>query len=296
MMTFDEIQLMARTIVSKQIELSAEKQLKNMYSYKKNNLRGKNGCVICIGETADGPLKIDMGKMGVNAFFGGTTGSGKTILLLTMMLGLLENYGSKELELLIHYGKDGSTYQTFRNLNNVQLLPQKSDLAEAIKRLKAEQERRDALFATFDGCYDIEDYNALSMEKLDYKLLIIDEFSHLVGHVDSIGTKTKPGLLLELTSKCRSAGIFVIIATQRKSDNLISTDVTENFGIRVALRCKEQGSSKTIINSHDACSILDSQKGRGYYQGDDLVPFQSYYISGAQLKQRVLEIERSQGE
>ncbi|MCL1949976.1 MAG: FtsK/SpoIIIE domain-containing protein [Turicibacter sp.] len=240
------------------------------------------GLKIIPGHTERGALEINLSTDGANVFIGGATGSGKTMMVNAILLQLLENY--PDIAVFVHDGKLGAGYKPFFPLPNFHMIPL-DGLESQLQAILSEVDSRNARFAGLENCWDIEDYNQQQESPLNYWLVVIDEFSHLAKK------KNIMEKLVEMACRCRSAGIFLMMATQRKTDKAVGNDLTDNFGVRIALRVLEESSSKAIIGSPEACHIPASKKGQAIYRGDELITFQGFYLSSGELVRRIEKIK-----
>jgi len=196
----------------------------------------------------------------------GTTGSGKSEALNTILFGLTRHYASDELRLMLVDPKgteltpfDGSSYLE----GSIGW-----DDADAIKLLKAaveEMQRRYQAFKTA-GKRSLAEFNAAALDKdrLPWWLVVLDEYADLTH--DPLAKKEIEAELKRLAQKARAAGIHVIIATQKPSAEVISTNLRSNLPAQLALRVKSATESRVIIDEAGAENL--NGKGDGLLKAD----------------------------
>lgn len=196
----------------------------------------------------------------------GTTGSGKSEALNTILFGLTRHYSSDELRLMLVDPKgtelapfDGSSYLE----GSIGW-----DDADAIKLLKAaveEMQRRYQAFKTA-GKRSLAEFNAavLDKDRLPWWLVVLDEYADLTH--DPLAKKEIEAELKRLAQKARAAGIHVIIATQKPSAEVISTNLRSNLPAQLALRVKSATESRVIIDEAGAENL--NGKGDGLLKAD----------------------------
>ena len=185
----------------------------------------------------------------------GTTGSGKSIFMHSVILSIIMRYAPSEVRLCMVDPKrvEFSKYKDEPHL----LCPIISDpnLAYATTtKLVDEMENR---FTSFElaGVSNIKQYNKYAretgLEPIPYIVLIIDEFADLV---ESVKTIIQP--VQRLGQKARAAGIHMIIATQRPSTDVLPGTVKANLAVRVALMTSSPVDSNVILGEGGAEKLL----------------------------------------
>ena len=131
----------------------------------------------------------------------------------------------------------------------------------ALKKLIEMMDERNALFRNvyIDGkqivCKDLDRYNqvmeTLGKPKLKRVVVIMDEFQNII-----LANREVEGSLQKLTSLARSAGIHIIIATQRPSTEFITGSIKANVPSAIAFRVKDQTNSRIILDENGAEQLL----------------------------------------
>jgi S-DNA-T family DNA segregation ATPase FtsK/SpoIIIE len=182
----------------------------------------------------------------------GTTGSGKSEALNTILFGLTQHYAPSELQLILVDPK-GTELTPFENSAFLRD-PIGWDDQEAIELLKKavdEMQKRYLLFRQ-RGKRSLVEYNAEvdKSEKLPWWLVVLDEYADLTH--DPQSKKDIEVELKRLAQKARAAGIHIIIATQKPSAEVISTNLRSNLPSQLALRVKSAIESRVVIDEAGA--------------------------------------------
>jgi DNA segregation ATPase FtsK/SpoIIIE, S-DNA-T family len=234
-----------------------------------------------IGEGADGPFTIDLRRDGPHGLVAGTTGSGKSELLQTVIASLAVNNRPDEMNYVLVDYKGGAAFKDCNNLPHTVGMVTDLDghlTSRALESLGAELHRREHQLARADA-KDIEDYLAAKgpddppMPRL---LIVIDEFAALVAELPDFVTG-----LVDIARRGRSLGVHLILATQRPA-GVVSAEIKSNTNLRIALRVTDAGDSQDVIEAADAAQIAKSTPGRGFARlgHSSLVTFQSSRVGG----------------
>ncbi|MFE7811182.1 FtsK/SpoIIIE domain-containing protein [Streptomyces sp. NPDC057433] len=244
---------------------------------------GGQSTMAVIGESYDGPFGIDMRKDGPHGLIAGTTGSGKSELLQTIVAALaVANTPENMTFVLVDY-KGGSAFKDCVKLPHTVGMVTDLDahlVERALESLGAELKRREHILADADA-KDIEDYQDLvrrdpSHAPVPRLLIVIDEFASMVRDLPDFVTG-----LVNIAQRGRSLGIHLLLATQRPS-GVVSPEIRANTNLRIALRVTDAGESSDVIDAPEAGHISKSTPGRAYVRlgHASLVPFQSGRVGG----------------
>jgi S-DNA-T family DNA segregation ATPase FtsK/SpoIIIE len=244
---------------------------------------GGQSTLAVIGESYDGPFGIDMRKDGPHGLIAGTTGSGKSELLQTIVAALaVANTPENMTFVLVDY-KGGSAFKDCVKLPHTVGMVTDLDahlVERALESLGAELKRREHILAAADA-KDIEDYQDLvrrdpSHPPVPRLLIVIDEFASMVRDLPDFVTG-----LVNIAQRGRSLGIHLLLATQRPS-GVVSPEIRANTNLRIALRVTDSGESTDVIDSPEAGQISKNTPGRAYARlgHASLVPFQSGRVGG----------------
>jgi len=231
-------------------------------------------------DIAGEPVVVDLGKM-PHLLVAGTTGSGKSVGVNSMLLSLLFKSSPEDVRLIMIDPKmlELSVYEGIPHL----LCPVVVDMKEAANALKwcvAEMERRYQLMAAL-GVRNLVGFNRkvkdaikagepikdplhksilpdeepVFLESLPYVVVVIDEFADMMMVV---GKKVEE-LIARIAQKARAAGIHLILATQRPSVDVITGLIKANIPTRIAFQVASRIDSRTILDQQGAEQLL----GRG---------------------------------
>ena len=179
----------------------------------------------------------------------GTTGSGKSVCIHSIINSILYKAKSSDVKIIMIDPKvvELSVYNGIPHL----LIPVVTDTKKAagvLAWLVQEMENRYIAFAT-KGVKDLKGYNETVKEennfgKLPSIVIIIDEFADLIEW----DKETTENFLYRLTQRAKKVGIYIIIATERPSINIITGTIKANISTRIALEVFSQIDSKLIID------------------------------------------------
>ncbi len=241
---------------------------------------------LCIGlgkDISGNIITADLAKM-PHLLVAGSTGSGKSVCINTIITGLLYKASPTEVKLILVDPKvvELSNYNGIPHL----LTPVVTDAKKAASALHwavAEMERRYKMFAD-SHVREINSYNQQAEEKMPFIVIIIDELSDLmmVAKVDV------EDAILRLAQKARAAGIHLILATQRPSVDVITGIVKANIPSRIAFAVSSQTDSRTILDMGGAEKLLGKGDMLFYPIGyNKPVRVQGAFVSDAELNRIV---------
>jgi len=237
--------------------------LKEMLETKEfKSCSDKSNLSIALGrDVAGNPIVIDLKRM-PHLLVAGSTGSGKSIGLHSMMLGFLYQNSPADLRLLIIDPKRVE----FTNYNGVPhlLAPVVTEVDKAVNVLRwalSEMDRRFKLFAETSR-RDIVSYNQNPPDgKLPYIVIVVDELADLMSQA----ANEIEAAIVRLSQMARATGIHLIVATQRPSVDVITGLIKANITSRIAFAVASQIDSRTIIDQAGAEKLLG--KGDMLYIG-----------------------------
>ncbi|WP_338554562.1 type VII secretion protein EssC [Paenibacillus sp. KS-LC4] len=221
-----------------------------------------------LGQASAGKtLLFDMHEKnyGPHGLVAGTTGSGKSELLQSLLLALAVNYHPHEIAFVLIDYKGGGMANAFAGLPH--LVGTITNLGgnqinRALASIKSELLRRQRLFGEA-GVTSIDDYIVLYREQkvqlpLPHLIIVVDEFAELKSD--------QPEFMKELVSAARvgrSLGIHLILATQKPS-GVVDDQIWSNSRFKLCLKVQTPSDSQEMLKRPDAAEI--KEKGRGYLQ------------------------------
>ncbi|MFC4631591.1 FtsK/SpoIIIE domain-containing protein [Promicromonospora alba] len=209
-----------------------------------------------LGTGADGaPVRLDLVRDGPHLLVAGTTGSGKSELLQTLVLGLALTRSPADLALVLVDFKGGASLGACPGLPHV--VGQVTDLepglaARALSGLRAELRRRERVLAA----HGVPDVAALPPGVLPRLVVVIDEFRALADDLPEF----LPALL-RVAAQGRSLGVHLVLATQRPG-GAVGPDLRANVSARIALRVTDALESRDVLDDPAAAHIPVTAPGR----------------------------------
>ena len=234
---------------------------------------------MALGKDISGkPMIVDLAKM-PHLLVAGTTGSGKSVGVNTMILSLLYRVKPEEVKFIMIDPKvvELSIYNDIPHLLT-EVVTDMKKAANALRWCVDEMERRYQLLSALrvrniEGFNEkIDEYDALKMpipnplwrpgdsmdqlppplEKLSYIVVVVDEFADLM----MVAGKQVEELIARLAQKARAVGIHLIVATQRPSVDVITGLIKANVPSRIAFTVATKIDSRTILDAGGAESLL----------------------------------------
>ena len=245
---------------------------------------------ICIGKDISGNIEvIDLSKT-PHLLVAGTTGSGKSVFINTLLASLLYKFSPSELRLILIDPKmlELSVYNDIAHL----LTPVVTEPKKAIIALKwvcKEMERRYSMMNE-EGTRNLEGYNQKASEKLPYIVVFIDEMADLM----MTAGKEVEHYVQRLAQMARACGIHLVMATQRPSVDIITGSIKANFPSRVSFQVASKYDSRTVLGEIGAEQLLGNGDMLMTKNGASLIRYQSAFISDNEVNKLILEIKRSQ--
>jgi len=202
---------------------------------------------------------------GVHGMIAGTTGSGKSELLLTLIAGLAIRYDPSILNLVLVDYKGGSAFEPFREL------PHCVDIAtnlegNAVERMfiaiKAELDRRSKILKDFNVKHIVE-YRKKGyhlQHPFPHLFIIVDEFAEMVAENAEYKARFD-----SITRLGRAIGVSLILATQRPT-GAVTDQMRANMKFRICLRVETAEDSRELLKRSDAAFLPSNIPGRAYVQ------------------------------
>jgi S-DNA-T family DNA segregation ATPase FtsK/SpoIIIE len=238
--------------------------------------------LFAVGKDISGKPIIDSLDKMPHLLIAGQTGSGKSIMINTLLTSLVYRNSPADLKLILVDPKqvELALYNDIPHL----LTPVITEPEKCISALKwsvAEMERRLRTFAD-SGKRNIGEYNELKKEEgMPYIVIVIDELSDLM----MAAARDIEALVVRIAQKSRAAGIHLVLATQRPSVNVITGLIKANVPSRIAFTVVSQVDSRTIIDGGGAEKLLGT--GDMLYKTTDMakpIRIQGSLIESSEIK------------
>ena len=182
----------------------------------------------------------------------GTTGSGKSVCINTIILSLLYRHNPDRCKFILIDPKmlELSTYEGIPNLL-CPVITEAKKAASVLGWVVKEMENRYKLM-TKVGVRNIDGYNAKHSTYMPYIVVIVDEMSDLM----LVSGKEIENYIQKLSQMARAAGIHIIMATQRPSVDVITGTIKANFPTRISFQVSSKIDSRTILGEQGAEQLL----------------------------------------
>ncbi len=252
----------------------------------------KTNLTITLGRDVAGAVWLaDLGRM-PHLLIAGSTGSGKTVMLNSIIISLLYENTPEDLKFIMVDPK--RVELTFYNDLPHLLVPVVTEVPKTINALKwaiREMENRFDILSNAKK-RDIETYNREMPEKMPYVVIVVDELADLMV----AASQDVEACIIRLAQMARAVGIHLILATQRPSVDIITGLIKANITSRIAFSVASMVDSRTILDTSGAEKLL----GRGdmLFTSSELSKpkrLQGAYVSDKEIK-RVVEYLRNQRE
>ena len=210
---------------------------------------------IALGKNISGkPIVGDLASM-PHLLIAGTTGSGKSVCINTIILSLLYRHTPEKCKFILIDPKmlELSTYEGIPHLL-CPVITEAKKAASVLGWVVKEMESRYRLM-TKEGVRNIDGYNAKHKLPMPFIVVVVDEMSDLM----LVAGKEIENYIQKLSQMARAAGIHIIMATQRPSVDVITGTIKANFPTRISFQVTSKIDSRTILGEQGAEQLL----GRG---------------------------------
>ncbi len=245
---------------------------------------------IALGKSISGiPIVGDLSVM-PHLLIAGTTGSGKSVCVNSIILSLLYRHPPEKCNLILVDPKmlELSAYEGIPHL----LCPVITEAKKATAALGwtvKEMENRYKLM-TGIGVKNIDGYNSKNKKHMPYIVLIVDEMSDLM----LIAGKEIESYIQKLSQMARAAGIHIIMATQRPSVDVITGTIKANFPTRISFQVSSKIDSRTILGEQGAEQLLGKGDMLFMSSANRIVRIHGPHVSESEIE-KVNSYLRSQG-
>ena len=207
---------------------------------------------IALGKNISGiPVVGDLASM-PHLLIAGTTGSGKSVCINTIILSLLYRHTPDKCKFILIDPKmlELSTYEGIPHLL-CPVITEAKKAASVLGWVVKEMENRYRLM-TKQGVRNIDGYNAKHTLAMPYIVVVVDEMSDLM----LVAGKEIENYIQKLSQMARAAGIHIIMATQRPSVDVITGTIKANFPTRISFQVTSKIDSRTILGEQGAEQLL----------------------------------------
>ena len=246
---------------------------------------------IALGKNISGiPVVGDLASM-PHLLIAGTTGSGKSVCINTIILSLLYRHTPDKCKFILIDPKmlELSTYEGIPHLL-CPVITEAKKAASVLGWVVKEMENRYRLM-TKEGVRNIDGYNAKHTLAMPYIVVVVDEMSDLM----LVAGKEIENYIQKLSQMARAAGIHIIMATQRPSVDVITGTIKANFPTRISFQVTSKIDSRTILGEQGAEQLLG--KGDMLYMSsaNKIVRIHAPFVSESEIE-KVNNYLRSQAE
>ena len=267
----------------------------DFYEYDGETYRGFNSkFILGLGEETGTTVYLDLRKDSPHTLIGGSTGSGKSVCLNTILLDMVLTNLPNELEIILVDPKGGAEFFFFQNLPHLKkygLITNQNEALEKMELLVDIMEERYQEFTSLMAFIQsqghklksiintIDAYNKICCQyqrgRLPHIFFIMDEFADWFG--DDAFRKRANEYVNRLAAKARAAGIHLILATQRPDAKIMEGTIKGQLNNRICLKTTDSSNSRIILgdnefdasklsgNGHMICKLLTTSTAQGGY-------------------------------
>ena len=262
-------------------------EILNNPDFKKRDIK----LPIALGKSISGkPIVGDLSSM-PHLLIAGTTGSGKSVCINTIILSLLYRHTPEKCKFILIDPKmlELSTYEGIPHLL-CPVITEAKKAASVLGWVVKEMESRYRLM-TKEGVRNIDSYNTKHKLPMPYIVVVVDEMSDLM----LVAGKEIENYIQKLSQMARAAGIHIIMATQRPSVDVITGTIKANFPTRISFQVTSKIDSRTILGEQGAEQLLG--KGDMLYMSsaNRIVRIHAPFVSDDEIEQ-INNFLRSQAE
>lgn len=233
--------------------------------------------MFALGKDIVGNAITDNLAKGPHYLVAGATGSGKSVCLNTMIISLIMRYSPEELRLFLvdPKGVEFATYEHLPHLMIDEIITKPQKAIAMLKWAYEEMERRFSVFRESEAfVVDIDGYNSQvasdTVPKMPRIVIIIDELADLMQTCK----KDLEARICAIAQKARSAGIHLVLATQRPSVDVITGTIKANLPSRIAFKVMNFADSQTILGESGAEKLLGN--GDMLYKNSSMPGYERY--------------------
>ena len=226
---------------------------------------------------------------------GGSTGSGKTVFLFTLLASLLKTHKTpKELQILLSSSglEDFIMFNNLPHLIGGKVIDDAAEATELIRTTVIQEFDRRAEILTGAMAPNIIEYNKKAENKLPPIVVIIDEFADLADQLSTRQEKEDFFTPVKRIAQIgRKRGIHLVLCTQRPSATLVPSNIKSQLTGRIALRVNDSNSSRMILEDSGDARFLLKHGDMIFNDSNRRERVQGYYMTTDELVSLIQEIE-----
>lgn len=211
------------------------------------------GLPAAIGRSRHGDLVVDIVEDGPHAIVTGTTGTGKSELLVSWVTAMAERNGPDRVTFVLADFKGGTAFEPLRELRQVAAVITDLDQDGArrgVSSLRAELRRREGVLAAA-GARDVREV------EIPRLVIVVDEFAALLAEHPDLGA-----VFTDVAARGRALGMHLILGTQRAA-GVVRDALAANCPLRISLRVGDAADSRLMIGTDAASELPGGAESRG---------------------------------
>lgn len=218
--------------------------------FPEERLKGRLIAPIGVGQLRE-LITMDLSSSNTpHLLIGGTTGSGKSVTINSIILAMMCLYDPSEVQFLFIDPKKVEFMNYENRTHTKQVITEIEEAIVLLEQLVEEMENRYSLFAS-ESVMSIDEYVEFTGSPLPRLVVVFDEFADFMEREKSLSGRVE-NAILRLGAKARAAGIHLLICTQNPKADIVPTNIRNNLPARLALKAADHHASKIIINEEGA--------------------------------------------
>lgn len=228
------------------------------------------GLACPVGISGAGTLVLDLVRQGPHAVVGGTTGSGKSELLVTWVAAMAACHSPSDVTFLLVDFKGGAAFGSLAHLPHCVGVITDLDAVQAsraLASLSAELRQREKILCAA-GVRDIVELSgtAAREQTLPRLVIVVDEFATMLAAFPALHA-----LFVDIAARGRSLGVHLILCTQRPA-GIVRDALLANCSLRLSMRVNNRADSAAVIGTDAAAALPASVPGRCFVSTEEGMP------------------------
>lgn len=236
------------------------------------------------------PVKLDISKA-PHVLISGTTGSGKSVCINTIISSILSNCNPRQVQLVLIDPKqvEFSRYNKLKYFLSCDVVNNIYKASNALYTICSNMDKRYKVISEA-GCKDIDEFNAISDKKYSRAIIVIDELADLMMRCK----KEVEPLLVRLAQMGRACGIHLILATQRPSREVVTGLLKVNIPTKICFKVPSAVNSRVVMDVSGAEKLTGDGDGLLLNpDGKDPIRFQGAFIETNELENLISYINQN---